>query len=140
MRADKNKRADRAYIKQLLEQALRTKGKRRLCREMEIPISSIYNYLDQATEPSIKTLTSLSLYFNIPITDLLLPTDIQHDSSPDSLLTSDEIEVINMYREIPDSDKNTIKAQLRFFIFEHKSQPQRRGAVDNDKKGAGITQ
>lgn len=88
---------NRNKIKQLLEHELHKIKKGDLCKAIKIPPASLHNYLNELTDPNTPTLQKICDYFRIPMTDLL--TNQIYDSSPDSLLTSDEIEILNLYRQ-----------------------------------------
>lgn len=54
-------------IQQLIEDELNKKGKRALCRELKISPTSLYNYLDNISIPTMETIEKMSAYFRKPI-------------------------------------------------------------------------
>ena len=132
----KTNSVNRNKIKMLLEHELKTMKKDALCKALEIAPASLHNYLFELTNPNTNTLQKICDYFRIPMTDLL--TNQLYDSSPDSVMTNDEMEVIMLYRSLNETDKNTIKAQLRFFTFE--SQQKRHNNSTGERNDQPFSQ
>lgn len=79
---------------------------------------SIHKYEHDITTPNLDTLISMANYFHTSVDYLLNLTDIAHKIEPvtETMLNAEELELIQTYRTISDSQKRAIQTILYEFL------------------------
>ena len=79
---------------------------------------SIHKYEHDITTPNLDTLKSMASHFHTSVDYLLNLTDIPHKIEPvsETMLNVEELELVNTYRNISDSQKRIIQATIYEFL------------------------
>lgn len=81
-----------------------------IARELGITDRAIYNWENGRSQPSIDMLGKLGELFGCPISELI------EEEDPDRcVFTSDEFDLINLYRSLPDEKKRLLRDCARAF-------------------------
>lgn len=89
-----------------------------LCREIGIKDSTVRSWSNGAT-PSVDNAYKIAKYFNVSL-EWLVTGEAQPGDNPNSIILSEtEKELINIFRNINDSDKNAILTLGRGLLSQY---------------------
>lgn len=96
-------------------------SQQKLADILHISQQSVYKYENGITSPDWETLIAMANYFNTSVDYLIDYTDIPHKIEPvtDSMLNSDETEIITGYRKLSLKQKKIIQTIINSYLDLH---------------------
>jgi len=93
-------------------------SQQKLADILHISQQSVYKYENGITSPDWETLMAMADYFETSVDYLIDYTDIPHKIEPvtDSMLNSDETEMITGYRKLSSNQKKLIQTIIKSYL------------------------